>query len=402
MLLLHSYIACTVFTMWASAAAVTCSSEILLPRPTGVYQVGRSVAELIDNSRIQPFAPDTEPVKLEISIFYPVIPQSPSTSGAYMPPEAAQIEDLQYSTVGLATPNGTFERLALNLAENNPFQNLTQQAPCDSPLVIFMPALGTTRLLYSQIVSTIASQGYTVVTIDSAYDVDVVEYSDGSIALLNTTVWDSSNETTFAQTAYIAIQTRVADVSFVLDSLSNATLAHSLIPNLPQSGLNTARTAMFGHSLGGATVFSVLATDDRVLGGLNMDGGLFSPGLQNGTDKPFMFMASTNHTRDNQVDDPQLTWEQGWSVLTGWKRDIIVAETLHYDFSDAPVLLETLGITPEGQTAQNVLLGPLGGTRALEIVTTYVGAFLDYVIYGKCSALLEGPVEQFPEVSFEY
>jgi hypothetical protein len=42
------------------------------------------------------------------------------------------------------------------------------------------------------------------------------------------------------------------------------------------------------------------------------------------------------------------------------------------------------------------------GDRALEIVTTYVGAFLDFVIYGKCSALLDGPLERFPEVTFEY
>jgi hypothetical protein len=42
------------------------------------------------------------------------------------------------------------------------------------------------------------------------------------------------------------------------------------------------------------------------------------------------------------------------------------------------------------------------GKRALEIVTTYVGAFLDFVIYGKCSVLLDGPVAEFPEVTFEY
>ena len=47
-------------------------------------------------------------------------------------------------------------------------------------------------------------------------------------------------------------------------------------------------------------------------------------------------------------------------------------------------------------------LGTLKGTRALEIVTTYVGAFLDFVIHGKSSALLDGPVERFPEVTFEY
>jgi hypothetical protein len=44
----------------------------------------------------------------------------------------------------------------------------------------------------------------------------------------------------------------------------------------------------------------------------------------------------------------------------------------------------------------------LKGKRALEIVTSYVGVFLDFVIHGKCSALLDGPVVEFPEVNFEY
>ena len=340
-------------------------------------------------------------MKLEISIFYPVIEQYPWTSGAYMPPETAQYEDSGYSEVGVATPNGTFERLALNLAEGAPFQNLTSEAPPSYPLAMFMPALGTTRLLYSQIASTIASQGYTVVTIDSAYDVDILEYSDGSIVQFNSTIFDMTNQTTLVQTAlYTAIQTRVADASFVLNSLSNTSFADSLIPNLPHSGLNTTHTAMFGHSLGGATAFSILGLDDRVLGGLNMDGALWGPGLQNGTDKPFMLMGSVNHTRENQALDP--TWQQAWSLSTGWKREVTIAGTLHYDFSDVPVVLETLQISPTGQVAEDLQLGSIGGTRALEIVTTYVVAFLDYVIYGKSSALLEGTVNRYPEVLFNY
>lgn len=68
---------------------------------------------------------------------------------------------------------------------------------------------------------------------------------------------------------------RTEDVSFVLDALSNTTLARSLIPNLPRAGLNTTHAAMFGHSLGSATAFSILESDARVLGGLDTDGGLY-------------------------------------------------------------------------------------------------------------------------------
>jgi hypothetical protein len=389
--------------MCSAASFAGCPSQVLLPKPTGLYQVGVSVAELIDYSRNQPFVPDVEPIRLMISVFYPVIHQHHSIAGPYMPPEIALIEDITLSQLGLASPNGTFEKVALHLASNEPYQNLTNQTSCQYPLVLFMPAEGTTRFFYGQIASTIASTGYTVVTIDAPYDVDVVQYPDGSIATFNSTMWETPDLTALNQTGFVAISSQVGDVSFVLDSLSNATFAHSLIPNLPPSGLNTTHTAMFGHSIGGATAFSILEADDRVLGGLDMEGGLYGPGVSAGTSKPFMLIGRDGHTRES-ADDPFLTWEAVWPNLSGWKRDIMVADAGHYDFSDYPILFETLGITPTNLTVleANLLIGTLNGKRALEIVTSYVGAFLDFVIHGKGSALLEGPVVEFPEVTFEY
>ena len=191
-------------------------------------------------------------------------------------------------------------------------------------------------------------------------------------------------------------------VSFVLDSLSNNTLAHSLIPNLAESGLNTSHVAMFGHSLGGATAFSILSVDDRVKGGLDMDGGLYGPGLETPVYKPFMLMGQANHTRNNVDADPLVTWAKAWPILKGWKRDVIVANTLHYDFSDYPILFDTLKINSRSESVRNAShVGPMKGARALHLETSYVGAFLDFVVHGKCDELLDGPVAQFPEVTFE-
>lgn len=109
-----------------------------------------------------------------ISLFYPILPQHLNMEAPYMPPETARVEDVELQALGLKSPNGTFEKLALILAASDPFQNLTQQPLCDYPLAIFMPAEDSSRLWYSQIASTIASNGYIVVTIDAPYDVDVV------------------------------------------------------------------------------------------------------------------------------------------------------------------------------------------------------------------------------------
>jgi hypothetical protein len=402
MLLLDILLACTGLTTCSAAAVAASSAQVLLPQPSGLYQVGRSTTEVIDKSRTQPFTPNgkVEPRKLMIDVFYPVVPQHPTVAGQYMLPETAGIEDTTLSSQGLKAPKGTFEKVALNLASNKAYQNLTHQPATHHPLVVFMGGEGTTRLFFQQLVSTIASNGYIVVNIDAPFDVDVVQYPDGSpLAIINETLWNNPNQTELAATGFLAIQTRAQDVSFVLDQLANKTFAHTLVPNLPSTGLNTAHTAMFGHSLGGATAFSILQSDPRILGALDMDGGLFGPGLETGTTKPFMIIGADNHTRDPAGDATQQTWAAAWAGITGWKRDIYIKGTEHYDFSDYPVLFETLGLKA---TATKLLVGKMGGKRALTVVSSYATAFLDFVIYGKGSALLDGPVGAFPEVSFDY
>lgn len=318
----------------------------------------------------------------------------------------AEFEDLALSKLGLQSPPGTFENVGLHVVNQNfsvPHSEKHHEPRVSYPLVIFMPGEGTTRLFYQQIVSTIASKGYIVVSIDSPYDVDLIQYADGKLAEFNLTLWSNTNLTELLNTANAAIADRALDVSFVLDQLQNSTLAHDLIANLPPSGLNTTHTAMLGHSLGGATAYSVIQTDHRILGGLDMDGGLYGPGLKIGTDKPFMLMGAEYHTRANQSVEPDATWATAWPHLTGWKRDVILKGTQHYDFSDYPILFETLSITPNASVgAGELLVGALGGDRALDIVTSYVGAFLDYVLHQKLSPLLEGPSKEFPEVVFEY
>jgi hypothetical protein len=134
-----------------------------------------------------------------------------------------------------------------------------------------------------------------------------------------------------------------------------------------------------------------------LIGGIDMDGGLYGPGLPNGTDKPFMFVGRENHTRENRETDPILSWQTECPSLRGWKRHVIVVGALHNDFSDYPILFEQLGISPMGTVAtENIYLGVLKGTRAMDIVTDYVGAFLDFIVHGKPSRLLDGPVEECP------
>jgi dienelactone hydrolase len=386
---------CFISTSFPLFSAAANAGQVLLPKPNGTFEVGVGMMELIDESRLQPFAPTVQHRKLMVSLFYPVKSHKPTTPVNYMPPETAAFEDgSEQSIYGLVSPNGTFEKLALQLAGKSP---QTQGTP-DFPIVLFSPAEATTRLFYSVIAQTIASSGYIVITIDAPHDVDIVEYPDGSVALINTTI--TANPT--LANIDLAVSVRAQDASFVLDQLRNASVISQLIPGSAQ-GLNVSKVAMFGHSLGGAATAAAMLNDSRVAGGLAMDGALFGPVVQKGLDRPFMLMAHTNHTRTNDSNaiDAANSWFDIWPNLRGWKLDIILANSLHNTFSDFPIVLETLGIVPNATTANNLLLTDLNGSRALKLVTTYVTAFLDMVLKCKHSPLLQGPVAAFPEVTFE-
>ena len=386
---------CFIATVFPLIPAAAITSQLLLPKRNAAFQVGLGTMELIDKSKIQPFAPTVQPRKLMVSLFYPVSSREKTSPVNYMPPGTAAFEDgWETSQYALASPNGTFEKLALQLACKSP----KIRGVSDFPIVLFSPAEGTNRLFYSVIAQTIASSGYIVVTIDAPYDVDIVEYPDGSEALINQTVVAAATQADIN----LAVTARAQDASFVLDQLRNPSIVSQLIPG-SSKGLNVGKVAMFGHSLGGAATAAAMLNDDRIAGGLAMDGALYGPVVQKGLNRPFMLMAHTNHTRtdDGAPTDPDNSWFNIWSHLRGWKLDIILANSAHYTFSDFPIVLETLGIVPNATTAGLLLVTDLNGSRALKIVTTYVTAFMDMVLKSRPSPLLEGPVAAFPEVSFE-
>ncbi len=156
-------------------------SDILLPLPDGPFGTSISFLQLTDNTRNDSFAPTPQARQLMISIFQPV-PAVNCTSLLvdYMPNATASFVAAEWSTQ---------MRLPLSAL---PLGNLKLQA-CSplpppllpSPLVLFSPALGTTRLLYSALAQQVASQGYTVVTLDHPYDADIVTFLDLSILLRN-------------------------------------------------------------------------------------------------------------------------------------------------------------------------------------------------------------------------
>jgi pimeloyl-ACP methyl ester carboxylesterase len=364
------------------------SHGLLIPGPTGDYAVAVNIAKLVDESRTDPYDPNHGKRNVMISLYYPVIRSECEQMCAikYMPPRTAAYTDRFLSYYGVYT-NNTFEQFELEMCCKPSAAAVS--AATAFPLVLFQGGLGGTRLMYGAMTQNLAGAGYAVASIDSTYDSLIVEYPDGTYTpgYNFTTYW---NDTAL----YGALQdVHVQDAQFVLTQLGKTSIVSSLIPGA-SCAFDTSQVGFYGHSFGGATAIAALQTDPRIVGAMNLDGSQWRPALN--TSKPALLFGSTEPAPHNRTTDA--SWRDTWDHLTGWKRELGLRNAVHTTFGDSALLVKLLG-WPKNQTAGFV--GTLDGRRVFEIQTTYITAFMDFVLCGRESGLLDGASEEYPEVLFE-
>ena len=349
----------------------------------GHFPISITTAELIDHTRLDPFASSTQPRALMISIFHPAKHCSNYTTIPYMPSITASYEDAKYSAYG--TPIGTFKNLTL---ETCAVASSGDRHQSDAfPLVLFSGALGTSRYLYKAMAATVSSAGFMVISVDHPYDTDIVEFPSGE-TVLGLNLSDAQIP--------LAVETRAKDLSFVIDQFSSVDFLQSLLGRNACGSLKAVgKAAAFAHSLGGAGVIAALSNDSRLLGGVNLDGSVFGPAVEIGTNKPVLLFG---HEGKNLSTDS--TWADLWPHLTGWKKELELIGSAHYTFSDLPLIVTKLGgvgMLPEGSVN---LIGSIDGERAMNVIGKYVEAFLDFVLNRRQGKLLDGESKEFPEVKF--
>jgi pimeloyl-ACP methyl ester carboxylesterase len=358
----------------------------ILPEPSGKFSVGSHTMELIDRSRLDPYALSPRPRAVMVSAYFPVAKQECKRicQTEYAPPATVAALIAQYTAFGV--PTGIFEQFRLQMCCEMGSSRGNDTA--HKSLLLFSPGAKTSRLLYGAMAQSIASTGYIVVTIDHPYDADVVEFPDNSIIF-------ASNITENRTTLAMAVDTRAHDATFVLSRLSDASVVSRLIPGAIQP-LDIHSTVIFGHSLGGATALAAMELDPRIKGGINMDGSFHGPETTRGTDRAFAIFGNTAHNRSSDA-----SWAETWPNLRGWKRVLQLRDSGHNTFTDIPLLAKAAGFTPFLPPVVLENIGSLDGSRALQIVSTYVTAFADFVLFGKSSEIWDGPSSSFPEVVFD-
>ncbi|WP_405663738.1 alpha/beta hydrolase family protein [Streptomyces sp. NBC_01166] len=364
----------------ATATATTTVDE--LPRPTGPYTVGTEVLNLTDHDRTDPWVPKAGDRELMVSLYYPARHGRPGATAPYMTIGEAR---MVLANTGLedTVPPSALSALGTHARTG------ARTAPGRFPLVLLSPGFGNPRATMTSLAEDLASRGYVVASVDHAYEAFGTELPDGRVLTcvacekMESAPSDEARE----ELGRLVSTGRAADLSFVLDRLTG----HRPVWKSSRM-IDPGRVAVAGHSIGGSAAASAMLDDPRFDAGINMDGTFQERVPASGLgERPFMMLGTTSFHTPGGGD---VSWDEGYQRLDGWKRWIGVEGSGHSSFTDVPVLEDRMGVTLDPTVT-------LSTDRQVRITRDYVSAFLDQHLRGRHQRLLDGPTPGNPEVVFQ-
>ncbi|QWF83861.1 alpha/beta hydrolase family protein [Amycolatopsis sp. CA-230715] len=349
--------ACLVAT--SATAAPQAPARLALPRPTGPAKVGTSTFHFVDESRADPWVP-SQRRELMVTLWYPA-----RTEGA-RPTQYLTTAESALMMRKLGRPDLPEDMLA-KVGTNSTADAEPLHRPL--PLVVLSPGFELPRATLSSLAEELASRGYAVAGIGHNYEATAITFPDGhTTECVVCPVPDDAK----------LVRSRAADVSFVLDELTER-------PRARGPWIDADRIAMIGHSIGGASTAPAMLADRRITAGAMLDGAYYLPVTD--LDRPFLQFGEPSHAPGGH----DRSWDAAWPGMTDWKRWLTVHSGNHNMFTDQLLLVQQAGMDP------GVELDPLRGIRLTE---AYLVAFLDRHLRGIPQRLLDGPSPRFPEVRF--
>lgn len=338
-----------------------------LPAPTGVHDVSTRSFHLVDRDRRDPWVGG--PRHLMVTMTFPSWSTGGKDAGYMTRRESRALFDFQ-ERQGLPIPED-LPRAVLSRTETGATAgDMPRVRPGGRPLVLLSPGFSLPRSSLTALATDLASRGYVVAQVSHAHEDSGTELPSGR--LLRCAACEIEDYSRVPRV-------RARDLSQVLDHLFTS-------GNGWRAVLDSRRIGAVGHSIGGNASITFAAQDRRIGAAVNLDGTLYDP-VHRDLQTPVMLMGAREMHIPGSEDDP--SWDKTWKRLAGDRNWLTVTRSNHGSFTDLPLLTEQL----LGRT------DPLRGERAIEITRAYVGAFLDRHLRGRDAPILDGPVDEFKEVS---
>ena len=298
-----------------------------LPAPTGPYSVGTRVFNWEDKSREEWFTETPDDFrKIVVQIWYP-------THGVMGNP--APYLDYAYHRVKPISEQVELPPFMINHIQDvhsNSYMNAPLKAADGPyPLVIFSHGLGGMRMQNTIQMEELASRGFIALAMDHPFDANLTVFNDGSRADYRSGIIGEVTVEEFWNIRLPQINTRVDDVSYVLDYIEEIQIENDDFWNM----IDLGRVGIMGHSFGGGTAIVASSRDTRLDACIALDGWLVPVEQQiikNGLNVPFLFIGQTYWT--NPVNYENL--HTLIATSTGLAKKIILDGTKHFDYSDTP------------------------------------------------------------------
>ena len=356
--------------------------EVVLPKPTGPYAVGRSLFDWTDYGREDPYSNSIGKYReLMVWLWYPATPDPGATPAEYIP--AAWAAELPWRPMTVPA------KVRVHAVADAPVASEKKSYP----VLIFSPGSGNLPSDYTALIEDLASYGYVVLGITYTYNAPVVRFQDGRVARpLRDASFPRGPMQAVRSAGDQMVNVWAADVRFSLDKLAEM----NANPKSRFYGrFDLQKVGLLGHSFGGATTAEVCSTDPRCKAGLDIDGDLFGSVLKTGVKQPFLFLlsdwtlsptwvqktfsgVSLRRMKEEQSDLEREIRQVCQGSSECWETHI--KGTRHFNFTDVAVLYSP-------GTKLTGFLGPVDGREGLAATASCVRTFFDDALNGQSSAL---------------
>ena len=300
-----------------------------LPFPTGPHPIGTQIFQWADSTRMEWFTSENpdDYRKIMVQLWYPSKPREDSDPEPYI-----DNVDVRAETIGSAGGFSGWLAGHIELIKTNSFLNATPDfSSSPYPVLVLSHGITGMRQIHSALIEELASNGYVVAALDHAYDCNLTVFHDGTLADYRS---DITGHPDSVQVRRKQLNTRVADIRFVLDKLTEISEAPWF------NGLmNLNKVGVLGHSFGGATAIQVSFEDDRFKSCLVLDSWLnpiSDTVLIYGIKQPFLYLGRPLWNDSNYPSSPELV-KTFINAFPENKYQFILKNSRHLDFCDAPL-----------------------------------------------------------------
>ena len=298
-----------------------------IPAPTGSFSVGTRIFNWEDNKREEWFTEkEGDFRKIVVQVWYPA---DEVTGG---PSPYLDFAQHRVRPISKQVELPPFMIKHIQDVNSNSYLNAALKSDSESyPLVIFSHGLGGMRMQNTIQMEELASRGFIAIAMDHAYDANITIFDDGSSADYRSAIVGKVTTEEFWDIRLPQINTRVADVSYVLDHIQEMQGGDDVFWSM----IDLERVGIMGHSFGGGTAIVASYRDKRLDACIVLDGWLVpieQSIIKSGLTIPFLFMGQTHW--DNPVNYENLDTLIAASTASAEK--LILDGTKHFDYSDTP------------------------------------------------------------------